>query len=108
MLIPYDKEGNLFSNMPCRGEDITWRDNEPFEDTLIFSGFSYNSKAHFLNLEGKRFEMFLKDFEALIFADAIRGGSINGLFMVAKRGTAYGIRLLIVDFTKKGKKDDPA
>lgn len=74
-----------------------WRPNVPFTATLrLDSTRRGRSAAYFVWLDGdgREFPMFLTDLADLIKSgNVIAGGVIAGLWMVAKRGQNYGVRL---------------
>jgi hypothetical protein len=101
--IPFDRDGNQqhyperwyvgkYPNHKPEGPD--WRDNEPFDDTLTYSGYRRGRSAayfEFTRSDGKAVTMFLKDFEGLI--RQMVSGKVSGRFVFTKRGQNYGVKL---------------
>jgi hypothetical protein len=77
---------------------IEWRNaDEPFEETLIYSGFCRGRSAAYLvfkNERGKVFPMHLADFDST--AAAMRAGIVKGRWCVSKRGQNFGVKLVEV------------
>lgn len=75
---------------------VEWRENTPFQATLYIDGTERGrSAARFIwkTADGRRFPMFLTDTVETLRRGVEAGGSITALWMVAKRGENYGIRL---------------
>ncbi len=118
LFIPFDDKGNLLSYVYnsmtddekeiCQREGhvdrdngsrvITFVTNYEFSDTMTFDGFSRGRssvKAHFTSeATGKKYEMFISDFEDAIKTGEFREGRIEGKFTFVKKGENYGLALV--------------
>lgn len=107
--IPFDQHGNPipYYNGVTRGPyayldpDYIWEDNAPFRATLEFQRFDRGrsaSHAIYAKRDDPSWEatMFLTD-----FTDVVKRGlaplSLCGRFEYVKRGSNYGIKLLLID-----------
>lgn len=102
--IPFDRKGNQqhypetwwvgeYPNHKAEGPN--WRDNEPFEDTLTFDGFSRGRSAayfHFKRADGTTVCVFLADIGRIMMR-MVRG-EVRGTFQFTKRGQNYGCQLV--------------
>jgi len=89
--------GYGFGNGESYGDDrYEWRDNTPFQATLILTGTERGRSAmRFLwadETTGKRFPMFATDMAALAMSqEGVAAGKASGQWLVMKRGANYGI-----------------
>ena len=99
--IPFDDQGNQQhypSNIYRDGKIIgpVFKDNEEFEDALIYDGYSRGRSAAYFNFErkstGTNVTVFLTDFEDMI--PIMVNGGITGRFTYTKRGQNYGVKLV--------------
>lgn len=107
--VPFDQHGNPVPYVPGRtiGPNASlnpryiWRDNEPFRATVEFKRFERGrSAAHaiYVKHDDPSWEatMFLTD-----FTDVVERGlapkHLSGRFVHVKRGSNYGIKLLLID-----------
>lgn len=83
--------------VPPRMIGPDWRPNLPFTATMrLHETRRGRSAAYFVwhDQDGRSFPMFITDMADLVRAGTVvAGGVVAGLWMVAKRGTNYGIRL---------------
>lgn len=96
----WDAETRTWSPPPRRvGPD--WRPNVPVARVLRLDGTARGrSAAYFLwkDEQGRQFPMFITDMADVVRAGvATAGGLVNARWMVAKRGTNFGIRLATDD-----------
>lgn len=93
--IPFDLDGNQLS-YPESWKGVVWRDNVPFDGTLVYAGYSRGRSSaliEFLNYaDGKRVSMFMTDFDKA--ARRMTNGMLSGRFRYVKRGQNYGIQLV--------------
>jgi hypothetical protein len=72
---------------------IVWLPNYVFEDTLVYDGYSRGRSAAYFGFKskttGRKFTVFLKDFEEG-FAHEMVKGEVKGRFTFCKRGSNYG------------------
>lgn len=107
--IPFDQYGNPvpFYNGVTRGpyanldSDYIWKDNAPFRATLEFKGFQRGrSAAHAIYAkrddESWQAVMFLTDFTEVVDR-GLAPKHLSGRFVHVKRGSNYGIKLLLID-----------
>lgn len=77
------------------GSNYEWRPNEPFEDTLRFTGFERGRSAAraiwISEKDGTAYPMFLMDLAELLRTAAIADGKVSGRFMARKQGANYGL-----------------
>jgi len=96
--IPFDKNGNLldYAESWLVAQMI---DNFQFEDTLQYDGYSRgrsSAKICFKSATtGKKYEMFLTDFDDLMNCRGFDKNTITGTWTFCKRGQNYGIKLVI-------------
>jgi hypothetical protein len=109
--VSFDKDGNLtrqYLEPPNANNTNSWRVNrtgfnEPnciFADNLTFVRcYSTQNSAHFVfqSLKnGRKYSMFLSDFEDILKARKLLDGHrIQGEFVFCKKGNSQGIRLII-------------
>ena len=91
--IPFSSEGDQLHYVFY--SHSTWRDNEPFEDTLTYMSYSRGRSAAYFNfrrLDGTSVTVFMTDIDEMI--PHIHGGKIRGRFQFSKRGQNYGCTML--------------
>lgn len=90
--IPF-RDGNLLGY--AQGE-LEWIDNFVFYDTIVYDGFERGRssiKIIFKRVSnGKRVEMFMKDFDLIMKSGGFQSNHLTGHFTFQKRGQNYGIR----------------
>ena len=106
--IPFDSKGNLLHypeneyDYPKNGGDPrviepTWKGNFVFEDTLrLLHTMRGRSAAYFYfesQTTGKKYPMFLKDFEEVMKVKVINKGVVSGTWTFVKRGQNYGLTM---------------
>lgn len=100
MQVPYYKGKVLNYVSSWEKEEVEWKDNFIFEDTLILeeihrgrsaANFIFKSKKD----ENQRFVMFLKDVFDICNSTGIKKGKLKGKFTFCKRGANYGVQLII-------------
>ena len=95
--VPFGESGEMLHSDNTRWgrPPFEWRDNFTFADTLVFYGFdNMKTSVHvmFKSLtDGKKYPMFLTEFERCINEDAIHDKKICGEFTFAKRGTNFSV-----------------
>lgn len=105
--VPYDDKGNLLhyphGNYGTRPDgtfgyiDAVWQPNELIRSKIL--QFEYMSRgrsaayAVFKDPEGHTYPMFMSDLGDLLVTHIIRRGVVQSDWMVAKKGSNYGIRL---------------
>jgi hypothetical protein len=79
-------------------DDIVWKENFEFEDTLILTGMSRGRSAANFNLQSitnsKDYNLFMTDIVDMIKKANILKGKIKGKWTFVKRGQNYGIKLI--------------
>lgn len=88
---------------------IDWRRVEPFEARLTIDGMRTGRSAKYLEWldpDGHRYPMFLKDLIEAIRGAVIQHGTVCGEWIVRKRGENFGIRL--ADPTENRRAHRPA
>ncbi|MEU6362236.1 hypothetical protein [Streptomyces albidoflavus] len=92
---PFTERGALMDYVGY-GATPEWRDNTPFRATLTVEGIERGrSAARFIwkDSEARTFPMFMTDMVALLKATPnVDRGTVDGWWMVQKRGQNYGIR----------------
>lgn len=101
----FDDEGNLKnysdsrywgSKQPSKKEQ-----NSVFHDELRYDGyFCQGSSSHirFISLKtGRKYHMFMSDFDELVRADRFEAQVVEGLFCFTKRGQSQGCRVWFGD-----------
>jgi len=97
--VPYNPEGSLLHHAVEKysGKLVTWRDNVPFEASLVVTRHRRGrSAAYFVweDDEGREYPMFMKDiFDIFEHAKIDRGGRVTSWWTVSKCGQNYGIKL---------------
>lgn len=103
---PFDGRGNMITWVRARryGESEEsyesgreWRDNTPFEATMELTSFGRGMSAarfHWVDHEGHRYEMFMKDMEHVIQSTVIDHGVVSGKWRICKRGKNYGLQFV--------------
>lgn len=90
--IPYNKDGKPV--VYPGWNDVEWRDNDPFEDTLTFSGFARGRSAARAVFKSKAMgchvEMFLTTLADVM--SSMSEGKVTGRWQFEKRGKNFGIR----------------
>jgi hypothetical protein len=94
--VPYDADGNLLHNPgPAgRGWAHQWRPNDVFECTLAGPTVTRSGgigHVEWRSAEGRIFPMFVTDLVEMINRADILGGSVQGRWIVRKRGQCYGL-----------------
>nr|WP_296763976.1 hypothetical protein [Rhodococcus sp. (in: high G+C Gram-positive bacteria)] len=75
-------------------EGVDWLPNDPFTETFQVMGYGRGrSSIKFMLVaeDGRRYEMFAKDFTELVMTSEISAGVVTGTFQVVKRGQNYGL-----------------
>lgn len=93
--IPYDADGNQL-DYNDRYRDITWRDNEVFNDMLEYVRYERGrSSIAFImkRTNGTYVSMFISDFSAAL--PHMVAGKLKGTFTFVKKGSSYGCKLII-------------
>lgn len=75
-------------------EPPIWRDNEPFEATMTFTGVTRGRSAARFILEdenGVHYEMFMSDALNLIQTSTLKKGAVPGTWAFSKKGQNYGL-----------------
>jgi hypothetical protein len=79
-------------------DDIVWKENFEFEDTLELTGMSRGRSAANFNLksitDGKNYNLFMTDTVDLIQNSTINKGKITGRWTFCKRGQNYGVKIV--------------
>lgn len=84
--------GSLVGRIDQAGEPPQWRDNAPFAAVLRLDRYEMPAARVVWTAEdGGELPMFLTDFVALARGAEIVRGEARGVFVVVKRGAAYGI-----------------
>lgn len=103
LLEKYNKDWEVFNNYTSIGKiiqvnDIVWKENYEFEDTLELTGMSRGRSAANFNLksttDGKDYNLFMTDTVDLIRNSTINKGKIAGKWTFCKRGKNYGIKIV--------------
>lgn len=103
-MAPWEPETGSLMSYPL-GE-IDWRNaDEPFFAVLNFTGFTRGrsaARAEFtINGRGGTAEMFLRDLSDMVRAGYFFKPSMDGHWVVVKRGENYGVRLASLDAKEK-------
>lgn len=104
-MIPFNKTSNqLVDYVSNLNEDtVNWKDNYEFDDIMIAESINRGrSSATFKfmsELDGRIYNVFMKDVLEMIKYGEFMDGKIRGKFTFCKRGTNYGLKLV---FNKKG------
>ena len=91
--IPF-RDGNPL-NYDYGSDDIEWKDNAEFYDTLTLYSISRGrSAANFklIGLDGTSYTMFMKDLFDACTNGTVKKGKIKGVFCFVKRGMNYGVK----------------
>lgn len=91
--IPFDTEGNQHS-YPRSGSIM--KDNFSFEETMTYRGYDRGRSSAtilFKDSTGKRYSMFLSDFDDLMEKKGLTGKSVHGIWTFCKKGSNYGLKL---------------
>lgn len=85
-------------DVPPRRIEPEWRPNTPFQATLTLDGTARGHSAAYFRWtdeHGAEYPMFISDLSDLLASNttAVRAGSVTGWWMVAKKGSNYGLRL---------------
>lgn len=79
-------------------DNIVWKENYEFDDTLELTGMSRGRSAANFNLrsvtDNKNYNLFMTDTVDLIQNGVVNKGKITGKWTFCKRGANYGIKLL--------------
>jgi hypothetical protein len=93
--IPFDKDGNQMG-YPETWRGVEWRDNEPFEDTLVYKGYGRGRSSATLHFRrastGTEVQFFMSDFDDIV--KHMQFGTFSGRFEFVKKGQNYGCKLL--------------
>lgn len=106
-LAPWHPTTNALITYPRLGIDnIWWRPaDKPFFAVLNFTGFTRGrsaARAEFqINTRGGTVEMFLRDLSDMLKAGHFIKPSMDGHWVVVKRGENYGVRLASLDAKEK-------
>lgn len=76
---------------------VAWRDNEPFEATVTFTGMTAGYSAKYLTVvdeAGKSYPMFVKDALGVLQVGTVANGKCTGTWVCQKRGANYGLKLV--------------
>jgi hypothetical protein len=106
---PFDQKGNLipylskseiadgYTGWGSYRREIEMRENKPFWAEMTLVGYSRGRSAatfEWKDAHGHEYPMFMTDIVDLLQSGAvIQGGAANLHWMVAKRGSNYGIRV---------------
>lgn len=99
----FHQEEKAFNNKVQNGmyisvNNIVWKENYEFEDTLELTGMSRGRSAANFNLKSisdkRNYNLFMTDTVDLIQNGVINKGKITGKWTFCKRGANYGIKLL--------------
>lgn len=91
--IPFDKEGNQQS-YPSMGSIM--KDNFTFDETMTYRGYGRGRSSAtilFEDSKGKRYSMFLSDFDELMRTKGLDGKSVKSTWTFCKKGMNYGLAL---------------
>ena len=94
--IPFDSDGNLLNYILPSMDDVTWRENFEFSTIMTYCGFSRGRSSilfHFTDTQGKKYLMFVSDFDDLLNRKGLEGKTINETFTFCKKGDNYGVKL---------------
>lgn len=103
---PFDGHGNMITWVRARyrheaqeeyDEKYQWRDNVPFEATMELTSFGRgmsSARFHWVDHEGHRYEMFMKDMEKVLKSTIIDHGVVSGKWQICKRGQNYGLQFV--------------
>lgn len=104
VMFPFSAEtGELFGYVyytypDDRGGKVKWSENYIFEDELEYTGYTRGCSAARLQFrstkDGKRYEMFLKDFDEAMKRCLFSKNRLIGKFTFCKRGQNYGVKIL--------------
>jgi hypothetical protein len=79
-------------------DEIIWKENYEFDDTLILTGMSRGRSAANFNLQSetnsKNYNLFMTDIVDMIKNANIFKGKVKGKWTFVKRGQNYGIKLI--------------
>jgi hypothetical protein len=93
--IPFDKDGNQMG-YPETWKGVEWRDNVPFEDTLIYDGYGRGRSSATLHFKrdstGTEVQFFMSDFDDIV--KHMGFGMLRGRFEFVKKGQNYGCKML--------------
>ncbi|VWC90391.1 hypothetical protein BLA17378_04526 [Burkholderia aenigmatica] len=93
--IPFDTNGNQLG-YPVTWRGIEWRDNEPFEDTLIYKGYGRGRSSAVLIFKrastGTEVQFFMSDFDDIV--NCLLRGAVSGRFDFVKKGQNYGCKMI--------------
>lgn len=104
-MIPFGKSDNQLVDYVSNlyKDSVNWKDNYEFDDIMIAESVSRGrSSATFKfisELDGRIYNVFMKDLLEMIKYGEFIDGKIKGKFTFCKRGTNYGLKLV---FNKKG------
>jgi len=80
-------------------EGVKWVDNFEFTAALTIKGFQRGRSAAYFDLEdqltGFQYTMFMKDMVDLITKGTITRGVANGRWTFQKRGSNFGVKLVL-------------
>lgn len=94
---PYDKDGNLMHYVSRYGSEVEWRENRPKRMTLKLTSHCRGRSAAYFewkNSEGHTYPMFMSDTFEMMKNTIITGGVVHGWWIVAKRGSNFGVRFV--------------
>jgi hypothetical protein len=98
--------------VPPRSIGPDWRPNVPFAATLRLDGSCRGRSAAYFEWKdeaGRTFPMFITDMADLVRSGTVvAGGVVAAVWMVAKRGTNYGVRLATDEETLAAAADSVA
>jgi hypothetical protein len=91
---PQTQQGwNSDKPMVGQHDQIVWKPNAPFEDTLVYDGYRRGRSAAYLCFVSKTtaraFTVFMDDFDTGFAREMVRG-EVVGTFAFCKRGQNYG------------------
>ena len=96
-LVPFDTNGEMIQWTSWRegeGDRIRWKENKPFKETLLFSGYSRGRSSitmEFKCPKGKTYHMFVSDFSDVV--SMLKEGVLEGTFQIVKKGANYGVQM---------------
>lgn len=94
--VPFNIKGDLLGYPHGRWDEIHWRENYEFNDTLSFVGFERGrSAAHaiFEDSDGHFMQMFLTNLEDLILAGK-KPTKTKGWWTFVKKGRNFGVKMV--------------
>ena len=98
LLIPFTKTGGFVEYAWGDRERYEWKENYEWEDILEYTGYSRGCSSIKLilnsELNGKRYEMFISDFDDILKKHGFSVFGEKHTYTFCKKGANYGIKLV--------------